>query len=182
MWAPITRPRVEDLLFRLYDRPVHPEFFDTLALRQVERDGYRLTVRITATGHVLSWSDGCTHLAEVTATRQQELPQTGDRLTHPFRGERGGRCELVRGIRYLMNLQVEVLPAELFLNFQEELLDEGRRKGLVHGRSPHHRLGVSPLSIVIAEALKHSLSVSTFHTFPDEFAVIKTQSLIERTG
>lgn len=179
MWPPFTRPRVEDLLFRLYDRPVHPEFFDTLALRQVEHEAYRLTVRITRTGHAFTWSDGRTHLSEVTATRQQELPAAGGRITHRFQGERGGRCELVRGLRYLMNLQVEVLPAELFVNFQQELLDDGRRKGFVYGLPNHHRLGVSPLSVVIAQALDHSLSVSTFHTYPDEFAVIKTQSLIE---
>ena len=179
MLAPFSRPRVEDLVFRLYDRPVHPEFFETLALRQVERGAYRLTVRITQTGHALTWTDGRNSFSEVTATRHQELPTTGGRLTHRFQGERGGRCELVHGLRYLMNLQVEVLPPELFLNFQQEILDDGRRKGLVYGIPPHHRLGVSPLSVVIAEALQHSLAVSTFHTFPDEFTVIKTQSLLE---
>ena len=33
---------------------------------------------------------------------------------------------------------------------------------------------------MIVEALPACLSVSAFHTFPDEFALIKTQSLIER--
>ena len=180
MYLSFCRPRVEDLVFRLFDRPVHPEFFDTLAVRRVKRAEYRVTVRITPTGHVLCWSDGRTHLAEVTATRQQELPAHGGRLTQRFQGERVGTCDLPRGLRYQMSLQVEVLPPELFLAFQQEVLDDGRRKGLVYHLRPHHRLGVSPVGVVIAEALRSSLSVRAFHTFPDEFAVIKTQSLIER--
>ena len=44
----------------------------------------------------------------------------------------------------------------------------------------NNRVGLSPLGVVIAEALPHSLSVTAFHTFPDEFAVLKTQSLIEQ--
>ena len=174
-----TRPRVEELVFRLFDRPVHPEFFDTLAIRQVERAEYRVIARITPTGHVLYWSDGRTHLAEVTATRNQELPVNGGRLLHRFQGERRGRCDLGRGLCYMMNLQVEVLTPAVFMSFQQELLDDGRRKGLVYHLPTSPRLGISPLGVVIAQSLRNCLSVSAFHTFPDEYTVIKTQSLIE---
>ncbi len=181
MSGPYLRPRVDELVFRLFDRPVHPEFFDTLAVRRVDRAGYRVTVHITRTGHVLGWSDGRTHLAEVTATRDQELPAAGGRLAQRFRGERNARCDLFPGLRYQMNLQVETLPPELFLAFQEEILGDGRRKGFVYHLRTHNRLGVAPVGVVIAEALQDSLSVSAFHTFPDELTVIKTQSLIEWT-
>ena len=49
------RPPVADLVFHLYDRPLHPELFDTLVSRSVRKDDYDLTVRITRTGHALSW-------------------------------------------------------------------------------------------------------------------------------
>ena len=39
---------------------------------------------------------------------------------------------------------------------------------------------MSPLGVVIVEALPGCLSVAAFHTFPDEYAVVKTQSLIEQ--
>ena len=68
MGVPFVRPRVAELVFRLYDRPLHPELFDVLAGRTVKRDGYTLSVRLTRTGHVLGWSDGRVHLEEVTAT------------------------------------------------------------------------------------------------------------------
>lgn len=179
MGTTFTRPRVEELIFRLYDRPVHPEFLSTLAWRQVRHDAYRVSVRITPTGHALTWSDGHTHLTEVTATRDQELPERGGRFTQRFQGEQARQCEIAKGLRYWINLQVECLPCELFQHYQQELVDYGREKGLVFGHAACLRFGPGPVSIVIAQALRDCLSVCTFHTFPDELSVIKTQSLIE---
>ena len=176
----LVRPSVAELVFRLYDRPLHPELFDALAVRRVERTEYRLAVHITPTGHTLWWTHGCTHIVEVTATADQELPLTGRRLSHPFRGERCGQCDVTAGVRYQVSSQVEVLPPEQFLHVHEELVADGARKGMLFHFRPENRLGLSPLGVVIVEALPACLSVSAFHTFPDEFALIKTQSLIER--
>lgn len=180
MGALFVRPRVSELVFRLYDRSLHPELFEPLATRRVEQDGYRLTVQITRTGHTLSWSRGSTRLTEVTATADQELPQAGRRLAHRFHGERGGRCDIPPGVRYQVGSHVEVLPPEQFLHVHEELLADGARKGMLYHFRPDHRLSLSPLGVVIVETLPRCLSVSAFHTFPDEFALVKTQSLIER--
>ena len=37
-----------------------------------------------------------------------------------------------------------------------------------------------PLGLITVEARPGCLFLSTFHTFPDEYAVVKTQSLIEK--
>ena len=182
MASPFVRPSVAELVFRLYDRPLHPEWFDALAVRHLERNGYRLSVQITPSGHTLSWSHGRVHVVEVTATAGQELPAHGRRLGHPFRGERCGRCEVVPGVRYQVSSQVEVLPPEQFLHVHDELVADGARKGMLFHFRPENRFGLSPLGVVIVEALPGCLSVSAFHTFPDELAIIKTQSLIERSA
>ena len=69
--------------------------------------------------------------------------------------------------------------AEPFAHLHEELAAEGARKGLVFHCKEGNRIGLSPLGVVIAEALPRCLSVRAFHTFPDELAVLKTQSLFE---
>ena len=84
------------------------------------------------------------------------------------------------GVRYQVSSQLEVLSPEQFVHVHEELLADGLRKGLVSHFRPHNRLGLSPLGVVIVEALPACLSVSAFHTFPAEYAVVKTQSLIEQ--
>jgi hypothetical protein len=179
MGVPLVRPRVGDVVFRLYDRPLHPELFDAVAAKTVVRDGRRLTVRLTRTGHTLGWTDGAVHLEEVTATVDQELPDLGVRLTHGLTTPRRSKCEFP-GVRYQLELQVEVLEPEQFVHLHAELVADGTRKGLVYHCKANNRVGLSPLGVVIAEALPHCLSVTAFHTFPDEFAVLKTQSLIEQ--
>jgi hypothetical protein len=174
------RPPVAELVFCLFDRPIHPELVESLVARVVDRPSYRLTTRITPTGHVLDWACGGVRLTEVLATVDQELPTAGRRLGHRFGGGRGGRCEVAPGIRYQVSSQVEILPPETFAHLHDELLADGARKGLLYHGCPHNRLGFSPLGVVIVEALRSAFSVASFHTFPDELAVVKTQSLIER--
>ena len=181
MSVPFVRPRVADLVFRLYDRPLHPELFEVLSCRALKRDGYTLSVRLTRTGHVLAWDDGRVHLEEVTVTADAELPEFGRRLAHKFDAGQRGHSEFAGGVRYQVSSQLEVLPPEQFFHMHEELAADGARKGLVFHHKTGNRLGLSPLGVVIVTGVPGGLSTSAFHTFPDEFALIKTQSLIEWT-
>src|SRR6516162_8384404 len=87
------RPPVCDLVFQLYGRPLHPELFDILAVRKIQREDYDLTVRITRTGHVISWDNPDVHLTEVTAAADQELPQRRRLLHYRMRSEQNGRLQ-----------------------------------------------------------------------------------------
>lgn len=174
------RPRVSDLVFHLYGRPLHPELFDILAVRKVQREDYELTVKITRTGHILSWENRDVHLTEVTAAAEQELPEKRRLLAHKVRGEHSGRLRCAHGISYQMSFQVEVLTPEIYLHVHDEILADGGKRGLLHNFQPHHRLAVAPLGFVAAEARADCLCISTFHTFPDEYTVVKTLSLIEK--
>jgi uncharacterized protein DUF2617 len=173
------RPRIADVVFRLYDRPLHPELFDVLACRMVERDGYTLAVRLTRTGHILSWSNGRANLSELTATTDMELPEAGRVLVHKFGGGQTSRSDFAGGVQYVVSSQLEVLQPEQFHHVHEELALDGARKGLVFHCRTGNRLGFSPLGVVIVQSIPSGLSAAAFHTFPDELAIIKTQSLIE---
>lgn len=176
---PFVRPPVSALVLRVYDRLLHPELFAAAAERRVERGGWRLVARVTAAGHALTWGRGGAGLTEVVGAADDPLPGAGRRLLLPFGGERQGRCPAGGGVRYQVSTQAEVLPPEQFAHVHEELLADGARKGLVCRLHPDHRLGLSPVGVVIADALPGALSVSAFHTFPDELTVVKTQSLLE---
>src|SRR5580698_5582357 len=121
MAVPLIRPKVAELVFRLYERPLHPELFEVLDSRAIERDGYSLFVRLTRTGHVLAWTNGRVHLEEIIATGEMELPKKGQRLKHDFVTSRNARCQLPGGVRYQISSQVEHLPLEQFLHVHEEL-------------------------------------------------------------
>ncbi len=176
------RPRVSDLVFHLYGRPLHPELFDILAQQKIVRADFELTVRITRTRHVLSWENRDVHLTEVAGAAEEPLPEKRRLLQYRLRHEHSGTLACAHGIRYQMSFQVEVLPPEIFLHVHDEILTDGSKRGLLHNFRPHHRLALAPLGYVAAEARAGCLFLSAFHTFPDEHTVVKTQSLIEKRG
>lgn len=180
MNSTVFRPPVGDMSLHLYRRPLHPELFQTLATREIRRDDYVLTVRITATGHVLAWRMGDTHLTEVTAPRGLMLPGRGHVWRHRFDGEQTDAFRAGPRVSYQMSAHAEILPPALFARVHEELLADGKKRGLLHLFHPNHRFALTPLGLVTADARPGCLVVNAFHTFPDDCAVIKTQTLIER--
>lgn len=179
MSVPILRPPVGDLVFQLYGRPLHPELFDILAVRTVRRDDYELTVRITRTGHVISWKNAHLFLTEVTAAANQALPERR-LLDYRIRSECYGGLSCAAGIYYEMSFQVEVLPPDIFRHVHDEIQADGVKRGLLHHFPSRQHIGVAPLGFVTADARRGCLCLSSFHTFPEELTVVKTQSLIEK--
>jgi hypothetical protein len=180
MAASSLRPRVGALVFHLYDRPLHPELFDTLSLRTVRRDDYELTVLITRTCHVITWQTRRGHLTEVTADEELPLPAHRASYQQRVRGEHCATVALGPALSYQSSFQVETLPQEIFLHVHDEILRDGAKRGLLHNFQPNHRLALAPLGFVTVETWAGHLLFSSFHTFPDEHTVVKTQSLIER--
>lgn len=174
------RPRVSELVFHLYGRPLHPELFDILAVRKVQREDYELTLRITRTGHVISFENRDVFLSEVTAAADQPLPEKRRLIAHRLKGERNESLLCAHGIHYQMSFQVEVLKPDIYLHVHDEILADGGKRGFLHNFQPNHRLTVAPLGFIAVEARAGCLSLSTFHTFPEEHTIVKSQSLIER--
>src|SRR5207302_7677825 len=94
------RPPVCELVFQLYGRPLHPELFDILAVRTIQREDYRLSVWITRTGHVISWENTDVFLTEVAASYDQMLPERRRLLHYRLRYEQTGRLLCAHGISY----------------------------------------------------------------------------------
>jgi hypothetical protein len=176
----LLRPRVADLVFQLYGRPLHPEFFDILAVRKIQREDYELTVRITRTGHVITWENRHVCLTEVTTAADQQLPERRRLLSCRIRGEHYDSLTCAHDISYQMSFQVETLPQEIFLHVHDEILADGGKRGLLYNFQPNHRLSLAPLGFVTVEARAGCLILTTFHTFPDEHSIVKSQSLIEK--
>jgi hypothetical protein len=173
------RPRVHDLVFQLFNRPLHPELFEILAERRVERDDQRLTVRITRAGHVITWEHNDVWLTEVAAAAADMLPTDGRLMSCRLRGEHLAEVESTPSVRYQMSVQVETLPLEIFLHIHDEIVADGAKRGFLHNFQPNHRLALAPLGFVTLEGRHDCLVIHAFHTFPDEHTVIKSQSLIE---
>lgn len=175
----LCRPRVSDLLFCVYNRALHPELFEVLASHRVERAEFLLHMWVTRSGHVVTWTDGKHQLTEVVASQQDILPE-GWLVRLQLRGERVADVVGIHGVRYQASFQEERLAPEIFLHVQDEIVQDGQREGILVqlGRGAG-RLTLAPVSYVNPQARPGSLLVYAFHTFPDEYTIIKTQSLIE---
>ena len=174
----LTRPPVSELHFQSYGRSLHPELFDILAVRRVERDGYQLAVQITRTGHCISWryADQCvTEAADAVA----DLAQSRRLLSYRLRGEHAATVRLSAGLTLSSELSGRDARARDLPAHSRRNPDRRRQRGLLHNFQTNHRLGLSPLGYVCVETRPGCLFWSAFHTFPEEFTVIKSQTLLE---
>jgi hypothetical protein len=179
MGVDFVRPAVCDLVFQLYGKPLHPELFDILAIRKIRHADYQLTVWITRTGHVISWENDSVLLTEVCAAAGQDLSPRRRLLNYRLRSESSAQLTCAHGVSYQASFQVEVLPGDLFVHIHDEIVADGSKRGLLHHFPSNNRLALAPLGFITAETHPGRLFLCSFHTFPTENTVVKTQSLIE---
>lgn len=173
------RPRVTELAFQLFGRPLHPELFKTHQRRTIERGGYTATIEITSAGHLITWRYGGITLSEVAATANHPLPKQRRLMSYKLRGQRSDRLECRGGVTYETSFQLEPVEAEIFFTFQQELAHDGQRQGLLHTFDAVGRLGIGALSYINVETRNRSMLVQAFHTFPDDLAIVKSQSAFQ---
>lgn len=178
------RPKIAELVFKLYGRPLHPELFEVYQSRTVQRGDFQAKIDITSAGHVVTWRYAGLTLTEVATSAHQPLPTRRRLLSHRFQGERTDEVECRGGVTYQVAFQLEPIDAEVFWTFQEELARAGRRQGMLHQFHCSGRMALGALSYINVETRDRLLSIQAFHTFPDDCAIIKTQSLfrIPRPG
>ena len=173
------RPKIAELVFQLYGRPLHPELFQIYGTRIVERGDYQAKIQITSGGHVVTWRYGGLTLTEVCASARQPLPERRRLMSYSLKGSRNDRVDCRGGILYLMNFQLEPVAPEVFWTFQQELAADGERKGMLHRFDSSGRMALGALSYINVETRSRHLLIQAFHTFPDDYAIVKSQSLFE---
>ena len=172
-----TRPKVAELVFQVYGRALHPELFEVCQTRTVERGKYKAKVDITTAGHVVTWSYAGLTLTEVATSAHHPLPERRRLLSARLRGQRNDRVECRGGINYQVSFQLEPVEPEIFWTFQHELCQDGQRQGMLHKFDSSGRMALGALSYINVESRNRTLLVQAFHTFPDDYAIVKSQSL-----
>ena len=176
------RPKIAELVFQLYGRSLHPELFEAHNTRRIERGGYRATVQITTAGHLISWRYGDITLTEVAAAANHPLPERRRLMSHRIKGATNDELECRGGITYKISFALEPVEKETFWAYQKELTQAGARKGLLHCFEASGRFGLGAMSYIHLESRDRSLLVQAFHTFPDDYAIVKSQSLFALPG
>jgi hypothetical protein len=173
------RTRVADLAFQVFGRTLHPEWFTIRGHRRYAQAGWEADVRITDGGHVILWGCGAVRLAEVLAGPETILPEPGLLYHSTVRHERSASLRPGPGTEYQTCFAAERIDAEIFAHLSDELTSDPRRGGLFHRFGSSGRLSPAPISRIYVETRPRGLSIQAFHTFPDERAIVRTQSLFE---
>jgi hypothetical protein len=170
---------VSSLRFYLYDRPIHPELFDIYHDHHIIKNGYESQIWVTGCTHVIGFFRDRAALLQVTADADNILPQRGQLLEMPFRGERDHECKRAEGINYMMSFQVETMSAAVYSKTHHDLARLGAQRGLFVPFPMWMTRSLTPFSYIDYEAKPNELHVFTFHAFPEDLTIVKTQSIFE---
>jgi len=173
------RPKIAELVFQLYGRPLHPELFEVYDSQKVQRGDYEAKIDITSAGHVVTWRYAGLTLTEVATSAHHPLPERRRLLSYRLKGERTDRVECRGNVSYEVSFQLEPVEPEVFWTFQQELARDALRSGLFHQFGSSGRMTLGAISYINFETRNRSLLVQTFHTFPDDYAIVKSQSLFQ---
>ncbi len=161
-----------------------------------DADGYEATIQITSAGHVVTWRHGGLTLTEVCASSHQPLPQKRRLMSHGVNGEQADRVECRGGVTYEVNFALETISPDKFQAYQKEFdlmslkghsepihegtLDEGAST-LLHRFEASGRVGktLGAVSFIDVQARDRSLRVRAMHTFPDDCAIVKSESVFK---
>ena len=176
-----TRPCVSELVFLHYDRPLHPEFFQIVASRTMERKNYTLTISLTNTGHVAMLrgkaADSRTfYVSEAATAAHLEMPVSPVSAFH-FKGKQHETIRLSDHLFVETTFNRETLELNAFMALQTELTKANELDGLFYHFGPNGRIAMGGLSYVTLDAWYKRVRVRAYHTFPECCRVHTTDSV-----
>ncbi|QDT32570.1 DUF2617 family protein [Thalassoglobus polymorphus] len=173
------RPSIAETSYRMFDRPLHPELFDPVIVGRIRSEQYDMTVGLCEGGYYLQFSSGGHSIVEVTAPDRQQLSTFGLQRTYFYNEQEEILHKSNVPFLYHFAGEVDVVEYSVFTRVQMELESETSKVFLSHQFPAPNRLLPGALSLVRVEGSARMLSVHTFHTFPVDLAVLRTQTLIE---
>ncbi len=173
------RPKIAELVFHLYGRALHPELFEVYQTQTVKRGDYSAKIDITSAGHVVTWRYHGLTLTEVATASNHPLPKQRRLMGHRLKGQQEDGLECRGGMRYDVKFSLDTIEPETFWTFQKELTLDSARQGMLQRFDSSGRMALGALSYIHVESRDRSLKIQAFHTFPDDYAIVKSQSIFQ---
>lgn len=174
-----TKQRVDELLFCLYQRALHPELFHIHRAKRIEQTRYQAEIWVVGLAHVVTVQCGDQILTEVITEDNDLLPKAGLATSFRFRGERDHAQSFNDGFKYILSTQVERMTPQLFPATHRDYIHYAQNRGLLVTFDDWTHDGLAPFSFVDCDARDHELHIHAFHAFPEELTLLKTQSIFE---
>ena len=115
-------------------------------------------------------------LCEVATSAHTPLPKRRCLFSKSLKGSRTERAKCRGGIEYRTHFQLESVEPDLFWMVGQQL-GKGPTEGLLHHFDASGRMALGALSYISIETRAYSMRVQAIHTFPDDYAIVKVESL-----
>ena len=173
------RPDVADMVLRVFERSVHPELFASVSETRIKVDSDVATLRLGRYGHLLEYRTQHSTLTEIATSKFAPLPSQLCMIDRRLIGYRTHTVE-GKGVRYHCSYQLESAPADIYLTLHRELEADARSSTLAVALPGSSISSPDCLSLLKCDLLPAGFVVHAFHTFPDNGAVLRIQTLFER--
>ena len=97
-------------------------------------------------------------------------------ISRSLKGSRTEKAECRFGVNYRTHFQLEPVAPDMFFMVQQQLSKQPT-EGLLHTFQASGRMSLGALSYVNIETRRRSMLVQAIHTFPDDYAIVKVESL-----
>ena len=170
----ISRPETTELAISLFARALHPELFETCESFEYRNKSYRAAIQITSCGHVIEFRRGEHFATEVLDCKQSVLPHIKrlclyavDSLNYQLEG----------GLNLSICFECEYLAPDIYQQLEQEYWKDAISATLSHLDEGNNCTGSSELNFMSVDPGTDSLNVHAFHLYPEECAIVKSQSL-----
>lgn len=175
------RPDVADMTLRTFERPLHPELFDAAKSCSVRAGQSRVVFHLSSGGHVIEFQAVDCCVTETALTRHVSLPEKLRVVDRRLIGYRTHMVDLP-GIRYHCSYQLESVPPDVYLQLHREFETDARTATLALQLPGATENSPECLSLLKCDVIPEGLVVHAYHTFPDDAAVLRIQTLFETLG
>ena len=177
---PIVTPQLDQAFaFGLYNRALHPEFFELRNRRVVRHAGWELESWIVNGGHALRFGNGSVCYSEVICQNENPLP-TSNAVTSFLCGGEHDLDETFEQdkLGYITTIQSESLGENLYRATFEEMLDYAAEAEAQVSRwdSPSGQ----SMSIIDVQRFHKEVHAQCYHLFAQGGIVLRTQTIFEQ--
>ena len=170
------RPKITDLNFHLFARSIHPELFSACVSREYAREKYSLVINITSAGHLLAFEHNGHVLTEVSTSATHPLPTRRVLLSNRIEQQKTDEAVFRNRIQYRCSYQLDAVHPNTFVTIRKQLDLQSQCEGLVHHFQSNGRLNCGAISYINVQSFQSHVKIRSFHTFPDTYAVMKSES------
>jgi len=170
------RPKITDLNFHLFARSIHPELFSACVSREYARENYNLKINITTAGHLIAFEHDGHVLTEVSTSANHPLPTKRVLLSNRIDAAQSDEAVFRNLIEYNCQYQLDGVNPQTFVTIQKQLDAQTQCEGLVHRFQANGRLAFGAISYINVQSFRSRVKIRSFHTFPDTYAVMKSES------